>query len=337
MDIITFILDNQGVYLTTLLDDYLCQFDNKKHFCSFLSRQHSNLPPSFIKAIEKHCDWAHVSFNAAKVNRKDLLIKLAEAKTIRWNAALNGACKGKHLELIKYTMSHGAKIVVDTFALAAEHDDTAIFEYLLSHLNDEQLTPFLARDSFIRVFARICNVKLVNWLIERLNGNLLFFLFRCACEKNGLVCAEAIMKKGQSKSVVSQIDIQIGFESACHNGHIDMIPFLVHHGANNFQAGLCCAVVNYHTDIVKLMKTYGAQDNGLLEEHQQRVDRVYNYLNSALCRDILTTLSTFIDIEYQSPTICKIICCLVGTNKNIYYRRNVLALLNTHFRRPRQF
>ena len=299
MDIVSYILEHNCVYLPTLLDAYLISSQNQREFCSFLACQRSNLPPRLMEAIQQRCDWADVSFTAANTNNKEFILNLVEAKVVDWNSGLDGACAGKHIELIKYMISHGAQVTVDTLILAGHPTDTTALEYLFSYLNDEQLAPFFEHNPFLRVLTRISNTNVVKWLLKRISHFALPLVFRLACQENGKVFAEAIMNDQQLKGFISRKDIEISFNSACLGGHIEMIHFLIGHGARGFQEGLRYAVINYRLNVLRLMKKYGAEDEGLLAEHEKRMDKIRNYLNSVLCRDILTSLIEFIDIEYE--------------------------------------
>ena len=260
---------------------------------------------------EEKCDWTTISFIATKANNQDLIFKLTQAGTMDWDAGLNGACKGNHTKLVKYIISKGAKITGHTFSFACEHPDTETLEILFSFLTPCQISELPHIMDFFQFLMQNNKVNIVFRLMEKSVVSEIF-LFLEACEANSTIVAEAMIKRGGVNYIKTSRGIHTGFLSACVYGCLDIISMLIEkYQAKGFEDGMCWAVKAKQTNVILLLKKYGAYDGGLLLSRKNRVDELKHYLNQIVCRDILQTLSDFIDIEYTGDTYNKILSDLV--------------------------
>ena len=298
MNLLPFVLENRCINIRRVFCIDKNDAESERELFCFLSNHYTILPKVLLNSLIKHYDWASISFVAAKANKQDIIFQLTQAGTINWNTGLNGACKGKHAEHVKYMISKGAKITGHTLSIACEHSDTETFETLLALLDCSRVSKLPGLADFLRFLMKDNKVSIVFRFMKKVPicDEAVFLL---ACEENSTIVAEAMIQQGALSGDKLLKNIEVGLLKACERGHLEIISLLIEkYGAENIQQAMYWAVEYKQTNVIFLLKKYGAYDGGLIAAHKKRSDQITCYFKQILCRDILQILSRFIQINY---------------------------------------
>ena len=242
-----------------------------------------------------------------------------------WEKILSGACLRGNLQLVQQSIvTQGAKITGDALFYACSLETPDVLDYLISQLNDTHFGDNLCWGPFLEGLIKAKKISLAVRLMERVLKVATFAfldLMVAACRQNCIELAEVLIQKAKIKKSSQLVCmLQEGLKVACFMGHADMLCFLINHGANNFddgllnaswgghvhiihtmikhgatnvQKGMDCAILSQKLNAILVLKKYGANDHGLLDNFQQKLDKITNCLDQVVCRDVLDSLISF--------------------------------------------
>ena len=240
-------------------------------------------------------DWRARIFAAAKSNDQTIKLQLMQEQDVDWDECLNGACQAEHLELMKYMLSWGAKITGLTLTLACGHTNTNMLQYLLSTFDARTFPKIDFLHFFIVTAFQHKKERFILQFLQTLHVLELRYIFQYACFKNCIDLAEILLKMG----IIQPEQINEGLDMACWKGYIELVEFLISHGAKCLKSGMNHAICRKQTRIIMLLKKHGEDDHGLSRKRTERIEKVMPYFNHVFCSDVASTLAHFIDMEFD--------------------------------------
>ena len=322
MKLIELICQEKCINLQHALENLLQDDETQRECFALLTKVSSQLPSRIVDVLLSHCNWDSVSYSAAKLNQQDIIFELEkEEERIDWDEVLCGACNGGHFQLVQYSICKGATIMGDALCGACRLNDSTILEYLIPLLNDSHFKNNHLWTTFLHGLLKTKKMKLAYWLIENVEKAQKvqkykdeFFreLIHTGAYEGSIDFVEEMLKKAK-QDILSPELLEWILKNSCARAYMAMIHWVIKHGAKNFQEGMDAAITYSNTNAIRLMKTYGANDYGLLDVYNDMINKIKPYFYSLFCHDIFTILSEFIDIDYedkwvkrlQESTFCK--------------------------------
>ena len=271
-----------------------------------LRKASAQLSPHVVDSLIEKCDWNSVNNAAAESNQLDIISELEKQGRIDWGRILYGACTGGHLNLVQQSINRGATITGDALFIACQLDDPIILDYLITLLNNTNFKDEELWTVFLIGLLRNRKMKLAYWLMKKVRKvvgeSFLEEAIDIGCCEESVAFLDKMMKKTKNKKL-SKKCLDWILIRACASGNLDIVKWGMKHKAQNIQDGMDAAIKYFNTNVIRLMKTYGADDYDLLDIYNNMINNIKPCLHFLFCRDVVTMLCEFIDIDYDDEVV----------------------------------
>jgi len=220
-------------------------------------------------------------FGACCGGHLDIIKLLLELDATNFNSGFDGACKGGFMNIINMMIELGATKFEDGLYFACDGNHVEIVRMLIN----KGATQYI-RDGFnyacMNGNLEIINLLLDNGAMDYLDDEISEVFFRGHRD-----AVKLLLDKGANVDGMCQ-----NLRLACKYGDLQMINFLLEHGADNLDEGLCGACMSGRLDIIDLMISkganywnkglYGACMGGHLDIIDFMISKGANYWNKGL-------------------------------------------------------